>query len=89
MQQQFIFSITHSIHTLQPINIPSDYRFSFCLAIFKKLIIISLCEPPFLLGRAELPTKFSKSESLVGFQFLEEGCCERGVDLFQRVEVFT
>ena len=36
MQQQFIFPTTHSIHTLQTINIPSDYRFTFCLAIFLK-----------------------------------------------------
>ena len=30
------FPINHSIHPLQPINIPSEYRFSFCLAnLFK------------------------------------------------------
>ena len=89
MQQKFIFSITHSIHTLQPINIPCDYRFSFCFRIFLKLIIISKCEPHSLLGRAEPPTKFSKSESLVGFHFLEEVCCKSGGDLFKGVEVFT
>ena len=73
MQQQFIFPITHSIHTIQLINILSDYRLSYCLAIFFKKIDhkIILSTPPFLLGRVEPPTTFSKSESSKGFQFKE------------------
>ena len=31
----------------------------------------------------ELPTKFSKRGGLTGFQFLEEGCWEKGGDFFQ------
>ena len=87
MQQQLIFSITHSMHTLQPINIPSDVRFNFCFAFFLKLIIISYCEPSFILGRAEPPIKLSKSKSLVIFQSLEEGCCKRG-SAFYRASSF-
>ena len=38
-------------------------------------------------GKVEPPTKFSKKRvgggRLTGFQFLEEGCWERGDDLFQ------
>ena len=63
MQQKFIFPNNHSIHTLQPINIPSDYRFSFCLAnLFKVDHNYRSVNPPFLLGRVEPPLKFSKKE---------------------------
>ena len=71
----------HSQYTYS-VYVPSDCRFSFCLAIFLKLTIISLREPPFLLGRVELPNKFSKSESSVGFQFLEGVTVQEGVTLF-------
>ena len=39
-----------------------------------------------MLGRVKPPTKFSKSESLAGFQFIEGGCCKRGGDLFQGLQ---
>ena len=38
-----------------------------------------MSEPRFLLGSVELATKFSKSESSVGFQFLEGIAAKEGV----------
>ena len=44
---------------------------------------------PFSWERVEFPTKFSKGESLVGFQFLEVVARKEGVTFFRVVEVFT
>ena len=44
---------------------------------------------PFLLGRIEIPTNFSKSQRLVGFQFLEGIATNEGVIFFRVVAVFT
>ena len=75
------FPITHSIHILQPLNLPSDYRFSFCLAFFFKKIDHNFIVWALLfLGK---PSKFSKSESLVGFQFLEELAAKDKVTFFR------
>ena len=61
MQQKFIFPNNHSIHTLQPINIPSDYRFSFCLAnLFKVNHNYRSVNPPFYQEGLNLLSNFQK-----------------------------
>ena len=80
MEQQFIFPITHSIHTLDRINILSDYRFSFCFATLWKIDHNTRVwtSPHFLLRRVETPTKFSKSENSAGLQFSTKNSINRG-----------
>ena len=89
MFQQFIFPIAHSIHTLQPINISSDYRFTFCFAIVLKVVILLQCEPPPLScwGRLNLLANFQKVRA---WQFLKGVNVEDRGNLYQGViTVFT
>ena len=80
MQQQFTFLIRYSLHPLQPIIIPFNYRFQ----IYLKLIMIPQCAPPFLFGRVKPPTKFSTSggEDHKILTFTRD-CWERRSNLFQ------
>ena len=69
MQQKFIFPNNHSIHTLQPINIPSDYRFSFCLAnLFKVDHNYRSVNPPFYQEGLNLLSNFQKRKGGWGWQ---------------------
>ena len=69
MQQKFIFPNNHSIHTLHPINIPSDYRFSFCLAnLFKVDHNYRSVNPPFYQEGLNLLSNFQKRKGGWGWQ---------------------
>ena len=54
----YFFPITHSIHPLQPINIPSDYCYSFCLAVYLAIYLFSFKLVSFLLGALNLQPNF-------------------------------
>ena len=69
MQQKFIFPNNHSIHTLQPINTPSDYRFSFCLAnLFKVNHNYRSVNPPFYQEGLNLLSNFQKRKGGCSWQ---------------------
>ena len=54
----YFFPITHSIHPIQPINIPSDYCYSFCLAVYLAIYLFSFKLVSFLLGALNLLPNF-------------------------------
>lgn len=66
MQQQF-FPITHSMHPLQPINIPSDYRFSFCFRNLSKAAHDTIVwAPPFCWGGLKHLPNFQQQQKKEG-----------------------
>ena len=56
--------MTHSIHPPQAINIPSDYCYSFCLAVYLAIYLFSFKLVSILLGSIEPRTKFYMKEKL-------------------------
>ena len=83
-----IYISYHTQYTYPQYTYPR-LQVQFLFGILFKIDCNLVCPPPFLLGRVEIPTKFSKSQRLVGFQFLEEIAMNEGVIFFRVVAVFT
>ena len=81
------FPITHCIHTLQPIHILYDYRFSFCLTNLFKADHDSIVRAPrFYWEGLNLASNFQKRERVTESHFLQGVAGKEGVTFFAEVQ---